>query len=131
MACLDTSYIIDFLRGENKAKEMFEQLEIIDNNIFIPAPVVMELISRAYLSNDIQEEESKVISFLSSAFILNLEIKAAILAGKIEADLIKSGNIIEPEDIMIAATCISKNETLITRNKKHFERIKGLKIQSY
>lgn len=32
---------------------------------------------------------------------------------------------------MIAAISISNNETLITKNKKHFERIEGLKIETY
>ncbi len=68
---------------------------------------------------------------MSSLLVLNFNIANAFKAGEIEANLRREGAIIQIEDIMIAATCISKNETLITRNKKHFERIKGLKIQSY
>lgn len=41
------------------------------------------------------------------------------------------GEIIDIEDIMIGAIAKRNNETIITRNKKHFEKIPGLKIASY
>ena len=63
--------------------------------------------------------------------MLNLDKDSAILAGKIEANLIKKGEIIDLEDIMIGAIAIINDETLITRNIKHFSKIKNLKIQSY
>ena len=63
--------------------------------------------------------------------MLDLDKNSAILAAKIEADLRNNGEIIDVEDIMIAAISINNNETLVTRNKKHFERIKDLKIETY
>lgn len=38
---------------------------------------------------------------------------------------------IDLEDIMIAAIAITNNEKLITRNEKHFRRIKGLEVEGY
>jgi predicted nucleic acid-binding protein len=34
-------------------------------------------------------------------------------------------------DYMIAATCIATDGVLLTRNRKHFERIKGLKLSGF
>ena len=53
-----------------------------------------------------------------------------VLLGKKTAFLKKRGEIIEDMDIMIAATCISNNLILITSNKKHFQRVKGLEVLS-
>jgi len=38
---------------------------------------------------------------------------------------------IDLEDIMIAATAITRNESVLTRNVEHFNRIPNLKVDSY
>ena len=43
--------------------------------------------------------------------------------------VINKGEIIDIEDIMIGAIVIHNGERLVTRNKKHFERIRGLEIE--
>jgi len=53
------------------------------------------------------------------------------LAGEIDARLSNEGKIIDFEDILTGAICLLNNETLVTRNEKHFEKISGLKIISY
>jgi predicted nucleic acid-binding protein len=44
---------------------------------------------------------------------------------------LKEGNLIEDADILMAATAIVEELVLITNNIKHFERIKGLKIDNW
>jgi len=43
----------------------------------------------------------------------------------------KEGQIIEDFDLLIASTAITYNYTLVTNTEKHFERIKGLKIENW
>ena len=93
-------------------------------------PSITEIISGASL-NIKNEEKEKAIEFFSNLEILELNKESAILAGEIEAGLILSGETIGIIDIMIGAICLSNNETLLTRNKKHFEKIKNLEIKSY
>ncbi|MFH1592069.1 MAG: PIN domain-containing protein [Candidatus Woesearchaeota archaeon] len=131
MVCLDTSFAIDLIRGEKKIISLEKRLDEGDEEITITTPSVMELSRGAKLSNKPQTEKEKVLQFLYSLIILDLNKESAILAGEIEADLRKRGEIIDTEDIMIAAIAIKNNETLLTRNVKHFERIKDLKIESY
>lgn len=63
--------------------------------------------------------------------ICDFKEKDAKKAGEIEANLIKEGSIIDLEDIMIAGIAISRDEKIISRNIKHFNRIKNLKIETY
>ncbi|GAB3655445.1 type II toxin-antitoxin system VapC family toxin [Echinicola sediminis] len=52
----------------------------------------------------------------------------ALNAAEIYRQLKRNNRLIEFRDIFIAATCIVHDETLLTFNKKHFNRIKDLKI---
>lgn len=131
MVCLDTSFIIDLLRGEEKAKDIKNELNKKNELITITSPSIIELITGANLSSASEKEKEKINEFLSFTTIFNLDRTSSFLAGDIEANLIKKGKKIEIEDIMIAAITINNNETLLTRNKKHFSRIQNLKIRSY
>jgi tRNA(fMet)-specific endonuclease VapC len=53
------------------------------------------------------------------------------VAAEIWWDLKQAGTKLEDNDILIAATAMSFGETLITDNTKHFERIKGLKLENW
>ena len=52
-------------------------------------------------------------------------------AAGIYAALKKVGQLIEDSDILIAATCLVNDYTLITDNTRHFERIDGLQIVNW
>jgi len=60
---------------------------------------------------------------------LNIEIME-IFAG-IKAKLVKEGTRIEDMDLLIAATALYMDMTLVTNNTKHFERIENLKIENW
>jgi predicted nucleic acid-binding protein len=47
---------------------------------------------------------------------------------RIRADLRRGGRLISDLDLLIAATAIHHDLTLITRNVRHFERIPALSI---
>ena len=47
------------------------------------------------------------------------------------AKLRKAGRVIATMDLLIAATAIVGNATLVTRNRKHFEHVPGLRLISY
>ena len=50
------------------------------------------------------------------------------MASIIYADHKNAGTLIDDTDILIAAQCITHGHTLVTRNTRHFERIKGLQL---
>lgn len=131
MVCLDTSFIVDLLRGKKETSSLTKKLDEKEEQIYISSPSIMELVKGAHLSNNIENEINSINNLLSSLVVLDFDRDSAFIAGEIEAGIRKSGNVIEVEDIMIGAIALQNNEILITKNKKHFEKIQGLKIQSY
>ena len=51
--------------------------------------------------------------------------------GRIKANLVKKGLLIDDFDISIAATALNENLTIVTDNVKHFSRIDGLQIENW
>lgn len=134
MVCLDTSFLIDVIKGKPLNDELNN---LIDEKwtVSIASPSILELFKGLYLNKNLKhiskEEIDKINEILLSMAILDLDKESAIMAGKTEAELINKGEKIDIEDIMIGAICIKNNETLVTRNKKHFEKIPNLKLKTY
>ena len=104
-----------------------QELDESHETITIASPSIMELISGSYQAN-LANDRDNILRFAETWEILGFGKEEAIEAGDIEADLLESGDMIDTEDIMIAAIAKHHGDALITSNAKHFERIKGLKI---
>lgn len=50
---------------------------------------------------------------------------------KEKSRLRKKGRIVDDFDLLIGATAIFNNLTLVTRNSKHFERLNGIDIEDW
>ena len=120
---IDTSIIIDYLRKVNKSKTEFWRV-INEYNCAISTVTLYELYSGA--KNDKQKKELDII--LSFLEIIPFDISQAKYASDIFQTLKKENKLIEFRDIFIASCAISKKLPLVTLNKKHFERIDGIKF---
>ena len=130
MVCLDTSFVIDLLRGKEEVRSLKEELDRMETTIFLTTPTVMELWSGACLSQAPEREKEKINALWHSFSILPVDKESAQEAGEIEAELIQKGQIIETEDLFIAGIARSRGEKVVTRDE-HFARIKGLKVWKY
>jgi tRNA(fMet)-specific endonuclease VapC len=68
----------------------------------------------------------ELVNRLANEEILPLGLEAAVLAGRIFADLERVGQTIGRADPIIAGVAISHGLVLVTGNTNHFERIKAL-----
>lgn len=57
--------------------------------------------------------------------------REGILAGDVLADLESQGEPIGVEDVLIGATALANGLTVVTRNLRHFQRIRGLMAESW
>lgn len=55
----------------------------------------------------------------------------AVRAGDLLADLEASGETVGTEDVMIAATALVQGLVVVTRNRRHFDRIEGLAVEAW
>ncbi len=130
MACLDTSFLVDFLRGRKDAVEFLSQLEGSSEAITVAAPSVFEIVEAAEIARSEQERQA-IRDLMSSMTVLPLNAQTAWAAGQLSASLIFSGEQIGQMDTLIGAIARFHNENLVTGNKEHFRRIPGLRVQVY
>lgn len=63
--------------------------------------------------------------------VLPYGLEAARRYGRLAAVLLDEGVPIGVEDTMVAAHALSRGLTLVTHNRKHFERVKGLRVEDW
>ncbi|MBS3136005.1 type II toxin-antitoxin system VapC family toxin [Candidatus Woesearchaeota archaeon] len=128
MICLDTCAIIDFLKMDSA---VIKAIGNINDNISTTEISVHEVFLGIYLKGS-QKEITSTKQFMDSIEILPFDMPCGRESARIEAGLYRDGLTIEQNDCMIAA-CMLKHgcSKILTRNRKHFERIKGIKAVEY
>jgi len=122
-----TSIFVDCLRKEvilssiNFLKRLGDEYSGYTSSI-----TVAELSVGAHLSKSPDALE-RTLELLNIVEVIDLDSRIAIDAGKIYADLVRSGKRIELNDCLIAATALSLGiNRVVTRNKEHFFRIENI-----
>jgi tRNA(fMet)-specific endonuclease VapC len=128
MKVLDTTFLIDFMRGSEKTLKIAKSKEIL-----LTTQINMyEVIRGLFLQNISSSKIMEVLEFFENIRVLPLDDAAIIKSAEISAELIKKGKIISDCDCMTAGISQSKGiNTIVTNNIKHFQRIKGIKTEKY
>jgi len=103
----------------------------IRKGIFISTLTVAELEYGVENSSRIEPNRIALIKFLSIFNILAFDDLDPIPYGRLKSKLKRTGRMIGPIDMLLAAQAISKGLILVTNNTKEFERIEGLKIEDW
>ena len=134
MYFLDSNVCIEYMREGKAAKAIkskFVQHGLKEGKIMIPAIVVAELMHGAYKSKRPDETLEETLSFLEDFSIVSFGEDEADMYGQIRANLERRGLLIGNNDMLIAATALTYNATLITNNTNEFSRIDGLKLEDW
>lgn len=89
-----------------------------------------ELYRGVYLSNNPTLAEEKLNNFLAQVEILEIDSQTCRIYGREYSRLQKKGQLIDHFDLLIGATSLQYSLVLLTNNRRHFERLLGLKIIS-
>ena len=125
---LDTSFLIDLIRGKEPAAKKSFELDKLNQVIFITSVSLFELWQHADLKN--KDKIESLERLLDLFGILYLDAESAKNGGKIYSELVEKGATIDPEDCMIAGIAIHHSMPVLTRDQ-HFSRIKGIKVETY
>ncbi|MDO4400323.1 MAG: type II toxin-antitoxin system VapC family toxin [Coriobacteriia bacterium] len=132
MYLLDTNICIDFLHGE--LSDGFRIMRESPRDLFkLPAVVVGELllgVEKAPLKWQMRERR-KVEVFLEEFEVIPFDERCARELARIRAGLELQGLTVGSMDILIAATAIANQAVLITNDAREFERIPGLRLESW
>lgn len=127
---LDTNTCVDLLR--NKSDKMAEKLRSRKPSDFvIPTLVYAELLFGAAISRKPDENRSKIEKLIEPFAFIAFDRRAAKFYADIRKSLQKSGTLIGPNDLVIAATVIAHGATLVTNNTKEFIRVPGLQTENW
>ena len=69
--------------------------------------------------------------FLTPFEIISFDSKAATIYADIRFFLAKRGNIIGPNDLILAATVLANNGSLVTKNQGEFRRLESLSLLNW
>ena len=127
---LDTSFIIDLLRGNSAATAKIIEIEKKNEPIATTTISVFE-IAQGLPRKASEEKTEKTLELFRSINIIGFDFESAIEAGNIQRRLMATGQKIDPEDAMIAGIAKTQRQKVLTRNEKHFRIIHGLEIETY
>jgi tRNA(fMet)-specific endonuclease VapC len=132
MVCLDTTFLADLIRKNPDANKKLTTLVEKGNKLSTTIINSAELFYGAYKSNNVDKEKEKMKLVLSRFIVFEMDETAAEKFGEILSSLDEAGQRVSDRDVMIAAIALSKGEnTIITRNKKDFNRIPELTVVTY
>ena len=130
MIGLDTTFVIDFLNGEESAINLVENY---NEESFIVTPVTIFEVFLGILAgkNNVEHRENAAREFFDRAQVVSISQKTAVSAARIAADTLKNGNVTEIADAMIAAALLEYGCNKILTRDKDFTRIKGINTVLY
>lgn len=121
---VDSSIVIDYLRGGNKWIDFISSAEKEEETqLYLPTIVIFELYSGTSTKSAAKLRE--MIYFTSQFQRIDLSDTIAKIAGELFRDTKQH---LGAADYIIAASALSVNAQIVTLNQKHFEKIPGINL---
>lgn len=125
---LDTNICIYFIKGLYTLDKKIESVR--PENCFISEITVTEL--KFGVENSKHPNENRIVltDFLEGIKIIPI-FNSLDHYAKEKVRLKKAGKTIDDFDLLIGSTAVTNNLTVVTNNRKHFDRIKDIKIENW
>lgn len=125
---IDTDWIIDHFNGIARISRRIEEAH--KEGLAVSVISLAEVWDGVFLSEKPLEDEEQLRVFLGSVTILGVSPGTAERFGRLRGILRKQGRMIPDFDLLIAATALQHNLTLLSNNRRHFEQVEGLHLES-
>ena len=125
---VDTDWVIHHLNGHPTITQRLQDLH--REGLALSVVGLAELYEGVSYARDPDQSEARLAEFLESVQLLGIDEETAKIFGRERGRLRASGALIGDMDLLIAATALQYNLVLLTNNRRHFERIEGLRIES-
>ena len=135
MIHLDTCVLIDLARETTRGKPgpALALLESLDDDEILAASihVVCELRAGAERSRNPLKEHEELDRLLEGLLVAYPDHRFAPVYARVLATLASRSAPVATMDVLIATAALLDDAPLVTRNRKDFSRIPGLRIMSY
>lgn len=126
---LDTDTCIRVIR--DRPRSIAERFQAEVDALAISTIVLHELLHGAEKSDHPDRQFEKVEDFITRLTVLDFDDAAASHAANIKFDLGRQGQLIGPNDLLIAGHARSLGRRLITGNLREFSRVEGLRCEDW
>ena len=130
MPALDTSFIIDLLRGKKEALQKLAEMEAEEVPLSTTEVNVLELYRGAYLSRKTHQNLEEIRKLLECFQVLELEESVYEVFASLSANLLSRGKAIGAFDELIAAIMLCHDGKIVTRDS-HFKEVPGIEVIAY
>jgi len=131
MLCLDTDFIVALLRRRPEADDRLEEYARRGQSVSTTTITACELYRGACRSRDREKEVAKVSSILRSVKLLTLTNESCMVFGQLSSHPELATQPLSDLDLLIASIVLTANETLVTKNVRHFSRVPNLKLEPW
>ncbi len=125
---LDTDICSAYLKGD---RSVWQQVMQYQGRLHTSAIVAFELYTWAFRAKSPPDRLQSLSDFLNDVTVLSLTHEVAIEAGTLRANLLDGGRPTPDMDLLIAATSLSHELTLVTHNVQDFAHIPDLTIEDW
>ena len=130
MPVLDTSFLVDLIRGEEEALDALARIEEEYRDLFTTVVNLLELFRGAYLSEKREENISKVMEIVGNLGAIAITWNTYPIYGTLSVALKEKGIAANESDVVIAALTLETDGIIVTRDQ-HFRNIPGLEVIGY
>jgi tRNA(fMet)-specific endonuclease VapC len=123
---VDSDVLAVYLKGRQEAVDLLQQL--FPDGLAISAISFGEIAEGIYYGRDPKQHAAAFQQLVRGLRVLPVNRQVAARFAQLRGELRKQGQLIPDADLLIAATALRHNLILVTRNRKHFERIPGLTL---
>ena len=125
---MDTDWAIDYLNGQERTKKRLD--ELADSGLAFSMISLAELYEGILYSKNPEKNEQGLRDLLQFVTIVGIDEEVCRLFGLERGRLRANGMRVADFDLMIGVTARYHDLTLLTNNRRHFEHIERLQIES-
>lgn len=128
---LDTTFLIDLLRGDEDAVGKARELEENLVQQRLSSMTLFELYYGVARSDQPEEERGRIREVVASKPVHPADTAVMQKAGRLSGEPENDGNPVGDGDVIVAATADVVDEPVLTRNVDDFQRIGVVDVESY
>ena len=128
MKILDSDVCIEILRGNER---VIDRRRTVDDDVATTWITAAELAYGAGKSRDPERNTTLVTELLATLPVVGPDLRSALEFGRLKARLERAGRRIADADLLIASIALANGASVVTGNRKHYERIDGLRTEDW
>jgi len=125
---IDTDWVIHYLNNHPPIVQRLGELQ--SEGLALSIISLAELYEGIYYSSDPDGNERALNDFLRGVTVIGIDEETCKIFGRERGRLRAEGKRVGDPDLFIASTALQHNLILLTNNRRHFEMIAGVRLES-